>query len=136
MPPIPYLFILIMEGLSLLLTKSFTELKITGIKVKKFIKLFHLMFVDDVLLMTIADPAEWTVIQDVLSLFCTASGLAINHSKSTVHYWGLSETELICLKNSIPFSFIDLSAGFKYLGYRLMLRASSPDEWQWLVRLF
>jgi hypothetical protein len=125
-----------MEGLSLLLTKSFTEHKITGIKVSKFIKLFHLMFVDDVLLMTIADPAEWTVIQDVLSLFCTASGLAINHSKSTVHYWGLTESELICLKNSIPFSFIDLSAGFKYLGYRLKLRASSPDEWQWLVRLF
>jgi hypothetical protein len=135
-PLSPYLFILIMEGLSLLLTKSFTEHKISGIKVSKFIKMFHLMFVDDVLLMTIADLAEWTVIQDVLFLFCAVSGLSINHSKSTVHFWGLTESELLCLKNSIPFTFIDLREGFKYLGFQLKLRASSPDEWHWLVRLF
>jgi hypothetical protein len=135
-PLSPYLFILIMEGLNLLLTKSFTEHKISGIKVSKFIKMFHLMFVDDVLLMTIADLAEWAVIQDVLFLFCAVSGLSINHSKSTVHFWGLTDSELLCLKNSIPFTFVDLREGFMYLGFQLKLRASMLDEWHWLVRLF
>jgi hypothetical protein len=67
-PLSPYLFILIMEGLSLLLKKSFADHKISGIKVTKFIKMFHLMFVDDVLLMTNAVLSEWTVIQEVLQI--------------------------------------------------------------------
>jgi hypothetical protein len=135
-PLSPYLFILIMEGLSLLLKKSFTEHKISGIKVTKLIKIFHLMFVDDVLLMTNAVLSEWTVIQEVLFNFCTVSGLSINHSKSTMHFWGLSDPELLCFKLSIPYTFIDLKEGFKYLGYQLKMGASSPDEWLWLVNIF
>jgi hypothetical protein len=135
-PLSPYLFILIMEGLSLLLKKSFSEHKISGIKVTKLIKMFHLMFVDDVLLMTNVVLSEWTVIQEVLFQFCSVSGLSINQSKSTVHFWGLSDPELHCFKLSIPYTFIDLKEGFKYLGYQLKLGASSPDEWLWLVKLF
>ena len=85
-PLSPYLFILIMEGLSLLLSKSIIEHHISGIKVSKFIKIVHLMFVDDVLLMKKADLVEWLVIQDMLQLFCSISGLSINYSKSSVHY--------------------------------------------------
>jgi hypothetical protein len=101
-PLSPYLFILIMEGLSLLLSKSFTEHHISGIKVSKFIKIVHLMFVDDVLLMTKADLAEWLVIQDVLQLFCSVSGLSINYSKSSVHFWGLTDAELLLLQRLHP----------------------------------
>jgi hypothetical protein len=53
------------------------------------------MFVDDVLIMTKADLVEWTVIQDTLLHFCSISGLSINHSKSSAHYWGLSASELL-----------------------------------------
>ena len=57
-PLSPYLFLMIMEALSILLTKSFTEHKISGIKVSNLIKIVHLMFVDDVLLLSKADPEE------------------------------------------------------------------------------
>jgi hypothetical protein len=67
-PLSPYLFILIMEGLSLLLSKKLSEQHISGIKVSKYIKMVHLMFVDDVLLMSKADLSEWLVIQEVLHL--------------------------------------------------------------------
>jgi hypothetical protein len=53
-----YLFILIMEVLSLMLKRSISEGKIAGIKVSKLIKIVHLLFVDDVLLMTRASPSE------------------------------------------------------------------------------
>jgi hypothetical protein len=135
-PLSPYLFILIMEGLSLLLSKSISEHHISGIKVSKFLKIVHLMFVDDVLLMTKADLTEWLVILDLLQLFCSVSGLSINYSKSTVHFWGLNEAELVLLKDSIPFSFIDLSKGFRYLGYQLKPGASSSVDWRWLVAIF
>jgi hypothetical protein len=65
-PLSPYLFILIMEGLSLLLSKSISEHHITGIKVSNLIKIVHLMFVDDILLMSKADLAEWLAILDLL----------------------------------------------------------------------
>jgi hypothetical protein len=93
-PLSPYLFIMIMEGLSLMLSKSISEHQISGIKVSKLLKIVHLMFVDDVLLMSKADPLEWKVILDILQAFCYASGLCINFTKSTAHFWGLEEAEL------------------------------------------
>jgi hypothetical protein len=135
-PLSPYLFILIMEGLSLLLTKNVSEQQISGIKVSKFINLVHLIFVDDVLLMSKATPSEWIVILELLQIFCTASGLSINFTKSTAHYWGLTRNELCSLKESLPFTFVDLSQGFKYLGYVLKPGAKNSDDWRWLVAKF
>jgi hypothetical protein len=135
-PLSPYLFIMIMEGLSLLLSKSIFEHHISGIEVSKFINIVHLMFVDDVLLMSKADLTEWIVILDLLQAFCSASGLCINFTKSTTHYWGLNEAELCSLKASIPFSFVDLSQGFRYLGYHLKPGAAKSEDWCWLVVKF
>jgi hypothetical protein len=80
-PLSPYLFILIMESLSLLLSKSSSDHLISGIKITNLIKIVHLMFVDDVLLMSKADPEEWSVILEVLRLFSSVSGLSINPYK-------------------------------------------------------
>jgi hypothetical protein len=94
------------------------------------------MFVDDVLLLSRAHLAEWTTIQEVLQHFCSATGLSINLSKSSVYYWGLSAPELLDFKASLPFSFFDLGEGFKYLGFQLKIGAYSPADWHWLVNLF
>jgi ribonuclease HI len=94
------------------------------------------MFVDDVLLMSKATLSEWIVILELLQIFCIASGLCINYAKSTTHFWGLTETELYSLKASLPFSFIDLSQGFKYLGYVLKPGAKNSEDWRWLVAKF
>jgi hypothetical protein len=96
----------------------------------------HLMFVDDILLMSKADLPEWLAILEVLQLFCTVTGLSINPLKSSIHYWGLTEAELVLFKNSIPFSFSDLKDGFSYLGYRLKPGVASSADWCWLVALF
>lgn len=67
---------MIMEGLSLMLSKSSVDHSISGIKVTKILKIVHLMFVDDVLVMSKADPLEWKVIVDILQAYCQVSGLA------------------------------------------------------------
>lgn len=89
-PLSPLLFILVMEGLSLLLKESQSEGKITGIKVSRFTKVLHLLFADDVLIMTNGSLHEWTDITDLLKTFCNASGLLINWNKSTFHHVNLS----------------------------------------------
>jgi hypothetical protein len=53
-PLSPLLFILVMEGLSLLLKDSQREGKLNGIKVSRTINILHILFVDDVIIMTSA----------------------------------------------------------------------------------
>lgn len=67
-PLSPYLFILIMDSLSLLLAKYSSEHHFSGIKVSRFYKLVHLMFVDDILLISSAKLSEWLIILDVLNI--------------------------------------------------------------------
>jgi hypothetical protein len=125
-----------MEALSILLSRSCTEHQISGIKVSNLIKIVHLMFVDDVLLLSKADPEEWQIILEVIQRFSSVSGLSINLSKSSVHYWGLTDSELITLKDSIPLTFKNLSEGFVYLGFRMKMGSTSLGDWSWLVATF
>jgi hypothetical protein len=68
-PLSPLLFILVMEGLSLSLKKSHTEGKLTGIKVSRMVRILHLLFVDDVLIMSKASFTEWKEIHTLLNAF-------------------------------------------------------------------
>jgi hypothetical protein len=122
-----------MEGLSLLLKNNIGEGNLSGIKVSRMIKILHLLFVDDVLIMTKATLQEWMEIDKIIKLFCKASGLMVNQSKTTVHFEGLSDAELAPFKMFLPYTFTDLSIGFKYLGYFLKTGAYKEDDWNWLV---
>jgi hypothetical protein len=93
-PLSPLLFILVMETLSLLLKKGKVENKISGVKVSRLVNILHLFFVDDVLIMSNVDLNEWKEILDCILLFCKATGLQVNFSKTMVHYEGLTESEL------------------------------------------
>jgi hypothetical protein len=116
-PLSPLLFILMMEGLSLLLKNSTAEGLISGINVSRVTKILHLLFVDDVLIMSKASLAEWKQIKAIIELFCNATGLTVSQSKSIVIFEGLNELELSLFKSLLNFSFSELSEGFKYLGY-------------------
>jgi hypothetical protein len=74
-PLSPLLFVLVMEGLSLLLKESQREGKLIGIKVSRTINILHILFVDDVIIMTNATMQEWWEIDKVIKSFCLASRL-------------------------------------------------------------
>jgi hypothetical protein len=98
-PLSPLLFILVMEGLSLSLKKAQDDGTLTGIKVSRLIKVLHLLFVDDILIMSRASLAEWEKIQVILHVFCRASGLVINVQKSIFLHSGVSPETLQSLKD-------------------------------------
>jgi hypothetical protein len=118
-PLSPLLFILVMEGLSLLLKKGKDEGKLSGVKVSRLVKILHLFFVDDVLIMTNASIEEWSEIKHILSSFCRASGLCINWSKSIFYHSRIFGESLENLKTLFPHCFEELAKGFWYLGYFL-----------------
>jgi mannosylglycoprotein endo-beta-mannosidase len=115
-PLSPLLFILAMEGLSLLLKQKQIEGKTTGIKVFRVVNILHLLFIDDILIMTNGSTQEWIEINNLLKTFCNASGLQINWNKSSFHYANLQDQTLTLLKALLPHSFLHLSEGFNYLG--------------------
>jgi hypothetical protein len=98
-PLSPLLFILVMESLSLLLKNSQRQGILSGIKVARFTKILHILFVDDILLLTKASIMEWKEIERIVQLFCSVSGLKVNLTKSTVHFSGLEESELSDFKS-------------------------------------
>jgi hypothetical protein len=59
-PLSPLLFILVMEGLSLLMKDSLARGAVSGIKVSRMINILHILFVDDVIIMSKASASEWT----------------------------------------------------------------------------
>jgi hypothetical protein len=135
-PLSPYLFILIMEGLSLLLNKSFSDHQLSGIKVSKFIKIFLLMFVDDVLIMTKADLG---------GMDCNPGYSSITSARSRVspliiqsHLLTTGDSRLLNspLSRTTSLYIYDLKEGFRYLGYQLKLGATLPGDWRWLVAKF
>jgi hypothetical protein len=135
-PLSPLLFILVMEGLSLALKDSQAEGNITGIKVSRFIKVLHLLFVDDILIMTKASLSEWLEIKRILDNFCGASGLVINAQKTSFLHYGIQPSLLDTYKPFFHFNFLELASGFKYLGYFLKMDRYTSEDWNWLIEKF
>lgn len=128
-PLSPLLFILVMEGVRLLLKESQREGKLAGINVSRTIKILHILFVDDVIIMTNATLQEWWEIDKILKSFCLASGLQINATKSIILQAGLSEKDLSLYKSLFPYKFSNLASGFKYLGFYLKTGPQRADGW-------
>lgn len=125
-----------MEGLSLLLKESQSAGLLTGISVSRAIKILHILFVDDVVILTKATMQEWWEIDKILNFFYLTSGLQINIVKSTFHHAGLTKLDLNVFKVVFPFKFISMDLGFKYLGFYLKAGAQRLEEWNWLLKFF
>jgi hypothetical protein len=123
-----------METLSLLLKKGKVENKILGVKVSRLVNIMHLFLVDNVLIMSNVDLNERKEILDRILLFCKATGLLENFSKTTVHYEGLTESELVPFRSLLDFPFLAMHLGFKYLGFYLKNGPQRVADWLWLIR--
>jgi hypothetical protein len=108
-----------MEGLSLLLKEGQQKGLLTGIKVSRNLRILHIIFVDDVVIMTNATINEWWERDKIIKLFLFSIQLSGKFTKMTVLHEGLTHQELDPFKCFLPFCFTDLSVGFKYLGYHL-----------------
>jgi hypothetical protein len=135
-PLSPLLFILIMEGLSLALKRRQEEGLLTGIKVSRCIKILHLLFVDDVLIMTKDSIEEWKEINKVLTLFCSASDLQINAQKTTFLHFGVSQQVLDVLKSYYHYNFQDLSDRVQVSWIFLKMGRYKSDDWLWLLEKY
>lgn len=94
MPSSPLLFLLIMEGLSRIISAEHRRGRIVGIKITENCTLTHLLFVDDVLIFLNGSIEDITALQNAFGLFQQATGMVINVNKSTLNTLGCSQLEI------------------------------------------
>jgi hypothetical protein len=112
-PLLPLLFILIMESLNILLKQGQEVGTPTRVKVSIVVKILHLIFVDDVLIMTKETTAKWKLVKNIMDQLYSALGLRINHNKSNFHYAGLDDANLVSFNELLAYNFMELASSFK-----------------------
>lgn len=84
-PLSPYLFILIMEGLTAMIRNQEARGTIHGIAIARGApSVSHLLFADDCFIFFKANPNEGQVYKEILSEYTSASGQVINFEKSSI----------------------------------------------------
>ncbi|KAK4255495.1 hypothetical protein QN277_008493 [Acacia crassicarpa] len=105
-PLSPYLFIIIAEVLSLMISKSQISKQVTGIKLSNGCPvLTHSFFADDALLYMRASHRNCTYLAKILDLYCAASGQVINLDKSSIFFSSnspLAVRTMVCGMLHIP----------------------------------
>lgn len=108
-----------MERLSRLVKKTRVDGSLGGVKISEVSYLSHLLFVDDVLMLSNGSMCDTTCFKKILSLFCKATCMEPNFIKSTI-------LQVSCLQNEQRhaihhFQFVrqELETGVKYLRFRL-----------------
>jgi hypothetical protein len=90
-PDSPFLLLLVVEGLSRMITASKRDGAITGIKLGSSLSLSRLLFVDDVMLFSLGTVSEAKKFKEILDLYCKAIGMEVNAHKSSILFNGLQE---------------------------------------------
>ena len=90
-PLSPYLFLLIIEGLSLLIAQAKADRKIIELKVTGSIYLTHILFLDDVILFGDGSLLEWIHYKSLINLFCRASGMTVSPRKYSFGFLNIVE---------------------------------------------
>jgi hypothetical protein len=86
--------------------------------------------------MSKASIGEWQEIIRILDVFCKASGLKINEKKTTFLQYGVRQQTLEIYRPIFIIIFVDLSSGFRYLGYFLKIDRYKSEDWIWLIDKF
>lgn len=131
-PISPYLFTLVMEVLTLMMTRNVQRSSSFKFHVGcKELKLTHLCFADDLLVLSHGSANSVKVIKDTLTEFSKCSGLIPNMGKSTVFFGNLNGVEKQRILDIVPFKIGTLP--MKYLGVPLITKRLGINECKELV---
>ncbi|GKA83475.1 protein LAZ1, partial [Tanacetum coccineum] len=118
-PLSPYLFLLVMEVLSLMLNRKFNTSSMFHFhKHCEELRIINVCFADDLFIFTRGDLDSARVIMESLKEFKATSGLILSLSKSTAFFCNVSNHVKLAILNIVPFAEGTLLV--KYLGVLLI----------------
>eukprot|EP00253_Pinus_taeda_P008428 PITA_08428 len=128
-PLSPFLFIILMEGLSQTIAKKKAEGKTKGLQpIRSLPATKHQQFVDDTMLHGTPTVKEAAAYRETLDLFSPASGMEINFSKSTIFFFNTHSAVQSHLAQLLGFRIGSLPS--KYLGAPLTLKPWKKEHWE------
>ena len=89
--PLLFLLLLVAEGLSRALISAINMADFQGIKTSLDLRITHLLFMDDVLILSSGRKRDVETLATILQLFQDATGMIINSQKSTLSLIGIDE---------------------------------------------
>ena len=128
------MFILVIEGLSLLIADARDHGLIKGIKISSNFALTHLLFVDYVILLGTGTLTEWMAFDIIISKFCKAFGMSISIDKSCFLYNNVDFDIRSEITKSLPYKMEPITTGFMYLRYFLKPLGYRVRDRHWLVK--
>ncbi|XP_062175976.1 uncharacterized protein LOC133881026 [Alnus glutinosa] len=131
-PLSPYLFLLVVEGLSAMLVKAEHDRLLTGVPISvRGVHLTHLFFADDSLLFCRANSDEWGNLMKVLEAYEAASGQKINIEKSSIFFSSNTGAEFRALISAAGFA--PSSCFEKYLGLPILVGRSKMRSFEGIL---
>ena len=98
-PLAPLLFLIVVEGLGRSLLAAKASGYFHGISFGNDITLTHVLFVDDIVMVSDGSEKSLSSLYEIMQTFCKDSGMLINVDKSTLLYSRLDDVELITVQN-------------------------------------
>jgi len=120
----PYLFIICAEGLSSLIRKAEASGTIHSVKICNNAPIVsHLLFADDCFLFIRDEPSKAMIMKNILEVYESASGQAINYQKSEISFsMNVSQSKKLNITNILQVQAV-LGTG-NYLGLPSMIGRS------------
>ena len=118
-PLAPLIFLVVAEGLGRALLAAKSNGIFRGISFGNNISLTHVLFVDDIVMITYGSAQYLSTLYGILMDFTKASRMMINEEKSSFYYSGLDDTELTSLHNIFSSTVLKIDSGMTYLGFYL-----------------
>jgi hypothetical protein len=132
-PLSPYLFLICAEGLSSALAHREEVLGIEGVRVCiNAPSVFHLLFVDDSLILMKANFINATSLRQVLDQYCASSGQMVSEAKCSIFFSPNVDVEVkvqVCEELNITTEAIS----DKYLGFPSMVGLDRTDSFIYLL---
>eukprot|EP00253_Pinus_taeda_P025789 PITA_25789 len=132
-PLSPLLFLLVADGISLMIHDAKRQGTLKGIEVADNFWVTHLLFVDDIILFSNGNLEDCRMLKRMLDLFLKAIGLCINKRKSTLTCTGLSRELVRRVELVLNFEVKSLEHTFKYLGFFLKPDNYRIKDWKWIL---
>eukprot|EP00253_Pinus_taeda_P010390 PITA_10390 len=131
-PLSPFLFFILMDGLSRSIAKRKAEGKIKDLQpIPSIPATTHQQFVDDTILHSNPTVKEALAFKGILDLFSRASGMEINFSKSTIFFFNTHHAIQAHLSQLLGFRIGGLPS--RYLGAPLTLRPWQKVHWEKII---
>ena len=106
-----------------------------ALKIDEAFYLSHLLFVDDFIIFFKGTTRDSFKPNEILDLYCNATGMEVNVNKSILSFPGIPENDIVHFSTLFPNTISNQDKGLMYLGFVLAPYDyfKKKKDWKWLT---